>query len=65
VVLLIKLKIAPGDKIFRDIEIADGMAISVYVVVNKLFSEPNITIGGVPAKKISDKGTGLETLQQD
>ena len=49
--------IAPGAKIFGDIEIADGIAIGANAVVNKSFLESNITIGGVPAQKISDKGT--------
>lgn len=49
--------IGPGAKIFGDIEIADGIAIGANSVVNKSFRDPNITIGGVPAKKISDKGS--------
>ncbi|MHC5182920.1 MAG: serine O-acetyltransferase [Planctomycetota bacterium] len=57
--------IAPGAKIFGDIEIADGIAIGANAVVNKSFSEPNITIGGIPAKKISDKGTEHATTQTD
>ena len=36
--------------------IADGIAIGANAVVNKSFQQPNITIAGVPAKKISDKG---------
>ncbi len=48
--------IAPGAKIFGDIEIADGIAIGANAVVNKSFTTPNISIGGVPAKQISDKG---------
>lgn len=47
--------IAPGAKIFGDIQIADDIAIGANAVVNKSFMTPNITIGGVPAKKISDK----------
>lgn len=34
--------IGPGAKIFRDIEIADGIAIGANSVVNKSFTEPNI-----------------------
>jgi serine O-acetyltransferase len=49
--------IGPGAKIFGPIEIADGVAIGANAVVNKSFTEPNITIAGVPAKKISDKGS--------
>ena len=49
--------IGPGAKIFGKIEIADGIAIGANAVVNKSFTEPNITIAGVPAKKIADKGS--------
>lgn len=49
--------IGPGAKIFGDIEIADGIAIGANSVVNKSFTEPNIGIAGVPAKKINDKGS--------
>lgn len=48
--------IASGAKVFGDIRIADGIAIGANAVVVKSFDEPNITIGGVPAKKISSKG---------
>ncbi len=48
--------IAPGAKIFGGIYIADGVAIGANAVVNRSFDESDITIGGVPAKKISDKG---------
>ena len=48
--------IAPGAKLFGDIQIADGIAIGANAVVNKSFLEPNITIAGVPARKISSKG---------
>jgi serine O-acetyltransferase len=54
--------IGPGAKIFGDITIADGIAIGANAVVNKSFLEPGISIGGIPAKKISDKGSeGLLT----
>jgi serine O-acetyltransferase len=49
--------IGPGVKIFGDITIADGIAIGANAVVNKSFLEPGISIGGIPAKKISDKGS--------
>jgi len=49
--------IAPGAKIFGDIKVADDIAIGANAVVNKSFLEPNITIGGIPAKKIADKGS--------
>lgn len=44
--------IAPGVKIFGNITIADNISIGANAVVNKTFSESNITIVGVPAKKI-------------
>ena len=49
--------IGAGAKIFGDIFIADGIAIGANSVVNKSFSEPNVTIAGNPAKIISDKGS--------
>lgn len=49
--------IAPGAKLFGRIQIADNIAVGANAVVNKSFLEPNISIGGVPAKKISDKGS--------
>lgn len=49
--------IAPGAKLFGDIEIADNIAIGANAVVNKSFTEKGISIGGIPAKKISDTGS--------
>lgn len=49
--------IGPGSVIDGAIEIADGIAIGANSYVNKSFKEPNITIAGCPAKKISDKGS--------
>lgn len=49
--------IGPGAKIFGKIKIADGIAIGANSVVNKSFEEENITIAGVPAKKVSNKGS--------
>lgn len=49
--------IGPGAKIFGDIEIADGIAIGANSIVNKSFTEPNIGIAGIPAKKINDRGS--------
>lgn len=45
--------IGVGAKIIGNIEIADGIIIGAGSVVVKSFTEPNITIAGVPAKKIS------------
>jgi serine O-acetyltransferase len=46
--------IGPGAKIFGDITIADNIAIAANAAVNKSFTEENIMIGGVPAKKIKE-----------
>ena len=49
--------IGPGAKIFGPIVIADNIAIGANSVVNKSFLEPGVTIAGIPARKISDKGS--------
>ena len=48
--------IGPGVKIFGDIVIADRIAVGANAVVNKDFKVPGISIAGVPAAKIGDKG---------
>ena len=48
--------IGPGAKIFGKIFIADNIAIGANSVVNRSFAEQNITIAGIPAKKIKDSG---------
>lgn len=48
--------IGPGVKIFGKIKIADGIMIGANSVVNHSFLEPNITIAGIPAKKIKNTG---------
>jgi serine O-acetyltransferase len=49
--------IGPGAVIDGPIEIADGIAVGANSYVNHSFKEPDITIAGCPAKKISDKGS--------
>lgn len=49
--------IGPGAKLFGEIELGNNIAIGANAVVNKSFHEDCITIAGVPAKKISDKGS--------
>ena len=49
--------IGPGAVIDGNIEIADGIAIGANSYVNKSFREPDITIAGCPAKKVSNKGS--------
>lgn len=47
--------IGPGVKMFGKIEIGANMVIGANAVVNKSFPMGNATIGGIPAKIISDK----------
>ena len=48
--------IAPGVKIFGDVRIADNIAIGANAVVCKSFETPGVSIAGVPAKVINEKG---------
>jgi serine O-acetyltransferase len=52
--------IGPGARVLGDITIADGVVIGANSVVTKSFLEPNITIAGAPARKISDRGTDVQ-----
>lgn len=47
--------ICTGACLFGDIQIGDGITIGANSVVTKSFSEPNVVIGGIPAKIISRK----------
>ena len=47
----------PGAKLFGPIIIGDDVAIGANAVVNSSFPEGKCTIGGVPAKKISDNSS--------
>jgi len=49
--------ISTGAVIVGPISIADGIVIGANSFVNKTFDEPNISIGGCPARKISNKGS--------
>jgi serine O-acetyltransferase len=49
--------IGPGAKLFGAIEIGDNTAIGANAVVNKSFPEGNVTLGGIPARIISEKST--------
>lgn len=49
--------IGPGAKIFGDIIIGDDCVIGANSVVNKSFPGNSISIAGVPARKISNKGS--------
>lgn len=48
--------IGPGVKIFGKIKIGNKIVIGANSVVNKSFEIDNVTIGGIPAKKIKDAG---------
>jgi serine O-acetyltransferase len=62
--------IGPGAKIFGAITIANGIAIGANSVVTRSFLEPNVTIAGIPARKVNNKGSkcllvdALEVIQQ-
>jgi serine O-acetyltransferase len=49
--------IGPGAKLFGPIVIGPNTAIGANAVVNRSFPDGNATLGGIPAKKISDKGS--------
>lgn len=49
--------IEPGAKIYGNIYIANGIVVGANSVVNKSFLEEDISIAGIPARKISNKGT--------
>ena len=49
--------VGPGAKLFGEIVIGDDVAIGANAVVTHSFEEPHQTVAGVPARKVSDKGT--------
>ncbi|WP_165249298.1 serine O-acetyltransferase [Adlercreutzia sp. ZJ141] len=49
--------IGPGAKVFGAISIPSGVAIGANAVVNKTICEKNVSVGGVPAKVLSRKGS--------
>lgn len=49
--------IGPGAKIFGKIVLGDDIAIGANAVVNKSFPQGPATLGGVPARVISSKGS--------
>ena len=52
-----RVYIGPGARIFGPVVIADDIAIGANAVVTKSFTQPGITIAGVPAKKVADSGS--------
>ena len=51
-----EIYIAPGAKILEDVNIPSHVIVGANAVVSKNIEEPNISVGGCPAKKISDTG---------
>jgi serine O-acetyltransferase len=49
--------IGPGAKLFGPIVLGDNVVVGANAVVNKSFPEGNVTIGGIPARMLSDKGS--------
>ena len=46
-----------GAKLLIGVHLADNIIVGANAVVTKSFEENNIVIAGIPAKKISNKGT--------
>jgi len=55
--------VGTGAKIIGSISIADDVAIGAGAVVIKDVAEPHVTVGGVPAKIISTKGSGKNVIR--
>jgi serine O-acetyltransferase len=49
--------VGAGAKVLGDIDIADNIFIGANAVVTKSFTEPGISIAGIPAKKVSQTGS--------
>lgn len=49
--------LASGAKIIGDVEIANDVAVGANAVVVKDILKPGITVGGVPAKQISENNS--------
>jgi len=49
--------VGPGAKMFGAVVIGDDVAIGANAVVDRSFEAPHQTIAGIPARKVSDKGT--------
>ena len=49
-----RVLISSGARIIGEIKIADGVVVGANAVVTKDILEPNITVGGIPAKKIGE-----------
>lgn len=52
-----------GAAIIGDITIADNVAIGANAVITKSIPIPNVSVGGIPAKIISHKGSGMYLMK--
>lgn len=52
-----RVHIGPGAKVIGAVTIASDIAIGANAVVTHDFAEPNVALGGVPAKVISHRGS--------
>lgn len=48
--------ICTGAKIVGDVAIADNVIVGANALVNKSILQPGVTVGGIPAKIISEHG---------
>ena len=55
--------IGPGAKLYGPIIIGDNCVIGANAVVTKSFSEPGLTLAGVPAAVIAEGGTGDRVIK--
>ena len=55
--------IGTGAKVIGDIEISDNIAIGANAVVTKSFKEQGVTIGGIPAKIISNNDSSCHIVK--
>lgn len=55
--------IGPGAKILSGVHLGDNVRIGANAVVSKSFSQGNITIGGIPARHLSNNGSNHVTWE--
>lgn len=55
--------IGPGAKLYGPITIGDNCTIGANAVVTRSFEESGLTLAGVPAKIIAEKGTGERVIR--
>jgi serine O-acetyltransferase len=54
--------IGPGAKIFGPVVVADGVVIAAQAVVHRSCLEEDVTLGGVPAKIIANRGSSAYVI---